>query len=249
MRLDRVIAVRNNKTIYRDGDRVIKVFCAGYPKADVFNEAHNHACIEESGINVPKLLEVGMIDGKWAIVTEYIKGKTLYQLMQENPTKKLEYVELLVDVQMGVHEKQCPKLNKLKDKIDYKIKDCDLDATVRYNLHSRLEEQPKNMRVCHGDFNPSNVIIAEHGTPYILDWSHASQGNVVADVVKTYLLFLLDEDFSGAKGYIDLVCKKSKIQLKEIQSWLPLVAASQSIKCNEKARKFLLSKVNALDFE
>ena len=26
MKLDRVIAVRNNKTIYRDGDRAIKVF-------------------------------------------------------------------------------------------------------------------------------------------------------------------------------------------------------------------------------
>ena len=26
MKLDRVIAVRNNKTIYRDGDRTIKVF-------------------------------------------------------------------------------------------------------------------------------------------------------------------------------------------------------------------------------
>ena len=28
MKLDRVIAVRNNKTIYRDGDRAIKVFGA-----------------------------------------------------------------------------------------------------------------------------------------------------------------------------------------------------------------------------
>ena len=28
MNLDRVIAVRNNKTIYRDGDRCIKVFNA-----------------------------------------------------------------------------------------------------------------------------------------------------------------------------------------------------------------------------
>ena len=30
MKLDRVIAVRNNKTIYRDGDRVIKVFNEEY---------------------------------------------------------------------------------------------------------------------------------------------------------------------------------------------------------------------------
>ena len=80
MKLDRVIAVRNNKTIYRDGDRVIKVFNKEYSKADVLNEALNQARIEETGLNIPKILEVTMIDGKWAIVSELIKGKTLAQL-------------------------------------------------------------------------------------------------------------------------------------------------------------------------
>ena len=75
MKLDRVIAVRNNKTIYRDGDRCIKVFNTEYSKADVLNEALNQARIEETGLNIPKVLEVTMIDGKWAIVYEYIKGK------------------------------------------------------------------------------------------------------------------------------------------------------------------------------
>ena len=44
MMLDRVIAVRNNKTIYRDGDRCVKVFGDNYSKADVFAEALNQAC-------------------------------------------------------------------------------------------------------------------------------------------------------------------------------------------------------------
>ena len=92
MKLDRVIAVRNNKTIYRDGDRAIKVFNAAYSKADVLNEALNQARIEETGLNIPKVLEVTMIDGKWAIVSEFIKGKTLAQLMEENPEKKGEYI-------------------------------------------------------------------------------------------------------------------------------------------------------------
>ena len=37
MKLERVIAVRNNKTIYRDGDRCVKVFDDHYSKADVLN--------------------------------------------------------------------------------------------------------------------------------------------------------------------------------------------------------------------
>ena len=115
MKLDRVIAVRNNKTIYRDGDKCVKVFNEDYSKADVLNEALNQARIEETGLTIPKVLEVTTIDGKWAIVSEYIKGKTLAQLMEENPEKKNEYLELFVDLQLTVQSKTCPLLNKLKD--------------------------------------------------------------------------------------------------------------------------------------
>ena len=38
MNLDRVIAVRNAKTIYRDGDQCVKVFNENYSKADILNE-------------------------------------------------------------------------------------------------------------------------------------------------------------------------------------------------------------------
>ncbi|MBO5110319.1 MAG: phosphotransferase [Clostridia bacterium] len=252
MNLDRVIAVRNNKTIYRDGDRAIKVFGAEYSKADVLNEALNQARIEETGLNIPKILEVTMIDGKWAIVSEYIKGKTLAQLMKEageDVDKKNGYIELLVDLQMNVHQKTCPLLNKLKDKMNRKIAETDFDATTRYDLHTRLESMPKHNKVCHGDFNPSNIIIAEDSTPYVLDWSHATQGNASADVARTYLLFWLNGDISGAEFYLDTFCKKSDTAKQYVQKWMPIVAASQSVKGNEKEREFLMSWVGVVDYQ
>lgn len=139
MKLDRVIAVRNNKTVYRDGDRCVKVFDEQFSKADVLNEALNQARIEETGLNIPKILEVTTIDGKWAIVSEYIKGKTLAQLMAEDEDKKDEYLNLFVDIQLGMHNKVCPNLNKLKDKMNAKISKADINATTRYDLHTRLE--------------------------------------------------------------------------------------------------------------
>ncbi len=249
MKLDRVIAVRNSKTIYRDGDRCIKVFNADYSKADVLNEALNQARIEETGLSIPKVLEVTMIDGKWAIVSEYIKGKTLQQLMDEDAEKKAEYVELLVDIQLGIHSKECELLNKLKDKMNRKIGMSELDATTRYDLHTRLEGMPKHKKVCHGDLNPSNIIIAEDGTPYILDWSHTTQGNASADAARTYLLFWLSGDIEGAKMYLDMFCKKSNTAKQYVQKWMPIVAASQSVKGNEKEREFLLSWVDVVDYE
>lgn len=249
MKLDRVIAVRNDKTVYRDGDRCIKVFNKEYSKADVLSEALNQARIEDIGLNIPKILEVTMIDGKWAIVSEYIKGKTLAQLMDEDEEKKNEYIDLLVDLQMGVHAKTCSHLSKLKDKMSRKIASTEFDATTRYDLHTRLEGMPKHNKVCHGDFNPSNIIITEDGTPYIIDWSHATQGNASADVARTYLLFCLKGDSDAAEYYLNTFCKKSNTEKRYVQKWMPIVAASQSVKGNEKEREFLMSWVDVVDYQ
>lgn len=249
MKLDRVIGVRSTKTVYRDGDRAIKVFNEDYSKSNVLNEALNQSRVEETGLNIPKVLEVTTIDGKWAIVTEYIKGKTLAQLMEENPDKKDEYLNLFVDLQLEVHSKKAPLLNKLKDKMNSKISQADLDATTRYDLHTRLEAMPKHTKVCHGDFNPSNIIIKDDGTAYILDWSHATQGNASADAARTYLLFWLEGDIEGADKYLKLFCKKSNTAKQYVQQWLPIVAASQSVKGNPKEREFLLSWVDVVDYE
>ena len=249
MKLDKIIAVRTGKTIYKDEDRAVKVFDSDYSKADILNEALNQARIEETGLNIPKILGVNMIDGKWAIVSEFIKGKTMAQLIEENPDKFDEYLEQFVDIQMSIHEMKAPLLTKLKDKMNRKISQADIDATTRYELHTRLEGMPKHNKVCHGDFNPSNIIITDEGVPYILDWSHATQGNASADVARTYLLFWLDGNIEGAKKYMELFCKKSDTARQYIEKWLPIVAASQSVKGNAKEREFLLSWVDVVDYE
>ena len=249
MNLENVIAVRENKTIYRDGDKCIKVFNADYSKADVLNEALNQARIEETGLNIPKLLGITMIDGRWAVVSEYIEGKSLAKLMEEEPEKKEEYINLFVNLQMSIHSKTCMLLNKLKDKLILKIADTELDATTRYDLYTRLEGMPKHNKVCHGDFNPSNVIISESGTPYIIDWSHATKGNASADVALTYILFCLSGDTSGAERYMDAFCRKSHTARQYISKWLPIVAAARSATENENEAEILSGFVSAVDYQ
>ena len=249
MNLDRVIAVRTNKTVYRDGDKCIKVFDSDYSKADVLNEALNQARIEETGLNIPKVLEVCTIEGKWAIVSEYIKGKTLSQLMQEHPEKKDEYLRLFVETQLLVQSKTCPLLSRLREELESRIARAELPATTRCDLFFRLQEIPAEYQICHGDFNPSNIIIKDDGTAYFIDWSHATQGNASADVARTYLLFWLNGDIDGANEYLDLFCEKTNTKKQYVQKWMPIVAASQSVKGNEKEREFLLSWVNVVEYQ
>ena len=249
MKLDNVISVRLHKTIYRDGDKCIKVFDSDYSKADVLHEALNQARIEETGLNIPKVLEVTMVNGQWAIVLEYIEGKTLAELMEEDSQNTDKYLELLVDLQIEVQSKTCAGLHKLKDKMNRKISESSLDATTRYELHTRLEGMPKHKKVCHGDFNPSNIVITPDGKPYIIDWNHATQGNASADIARTYLLFCLENKNDLAEKYLDLFCKKSDTAKQYVQKWMPIVAASQSVKGNEQEREFLLRWADVVDYE
>lgn len=249
MELKKVIAVRTSKTVYRDGDKAIKVFDEEYKKSDILNEALNQARIEETGLPVPKLLEVNKIDGKWAIVSEFIEGKTLQQLMDENPDKIDEYLNKFVDIQLNIHNQKMPMLNKLKDKMNRKISQTDFDATTRYDLHTRLEGMPKHDKVCHGDFRPSNVIIDKDGNYFVIDWAHATRGNASADAARTYLVLMLRGDEGIAEKYLDLFCKKSDTAKQYVQKWLPIVAASQTVKGNLDEREFLLRWVNVVDYE
>jgi len=169
--------------------------------------------------------------------------------MKEHPEKKDEYLNLFVDLQMEIHSKKCPLLNKLKDKMNRKISQADLSATTRYDLHTRLDGMPKHDKVCHGDFNPSNIIIKPDGTPYILDWSHATQGNASADVARTYLLFWLAGDIEGAEKYLNLFCEKADTAKQYVQKWIPIVAASQLVKGKKNEREFLMHWIDVVDYE
>ena len=249
MKLDQIIAQRPKKTVYRDGDKCIKVFDESYSKADILNEALNTARMEETEIHIPKLLEVTSIDGRWALVYEYIEGKTLEQMMEEQPEKKDELLERFVDIQLFIQSHKYPTLTQLKDKMQRKISQTSLDATTRYELHTRLGGMPTHNKICHGDFDPSNIIITKDDVPYVIDWAHVTQGNASADAARTYLVFCLSGDEETAKKYLQLFCRKSDTAMQYVQEWMPIVAASQSVKGNEAERSFLLRWVDVVEYQ
>ena len=215
------IAKRPNKAVYRDGDLCYKVFAADYKKSDIFNEALNQTRVEETGLFIPKVHEVKKLDdGRLAIVMDYVEGKSLATLIAENPAKRLEYVTRLIDIQLSMHSLTSPELNKQRAKFDRKIDLSGLDATTRYELHVRLGGMPKHNKLCHGDFNPSNVIITNDDRACVIDWSHATVGNASADTARQY-----------------------------VDQWLPIVAASQMAKGKPHEREMLGKWVDVCQYE
>ena len=142
-----LILKRSYKEVYKLDNTIVKLFSETHPKAAVFNEALNTARVEETGLNIPKVISVHEVKGKWALTIELKEGKTLEQLMQENPEKTEDYMEQFVELQLSMHAKKAPKLKKLKDKLNRQINGLKIiDATTRYELLTRLESMPKHGR-------------------------------------------------------------------------------------------------------
>ena len=242
------VASRKGKVIYRDGNILIKLFDESYSVANVLNEALNQARIEGVGLNIPNLNEVSKIDGKWAISMEFIEGKTLEQLIAEHPEKLEEYLNLFVDTQIDMHSKRSTQLRKLHDKMIDKIDETELEESVKFDLKSRLAGFEKHNKVLHGDFQLSNVMIDKNGKVYIVDWSHATQGNASADVAMTYLLMKMDKLDDIAEKYLDLFCKKTNTDKHYVQSWVPIVAGAHLKKCKPENKTMLEGFINVVQY-
>ncbi len=247
--LDNPIAERKTKTVYKDNDKTIKLFIPDYPKSDILNEALNQARVEETGLNIPSLVEVTKIEDRWALVSEHIEGKTLESIMEENPEKKEEYLNLFVDTQISILSKEASLLNKLKDKMQRKIQEADISNDIKYELNIKLESMPKHKKICHGDFNPSNVIIKENGEVYVIDWAHVTQGNASADVARTYLLFCLNGKKEEAERYLSIYSEKTGTEKQYIQKWIPIVAAAHLPKASEEEKQFLMSWIDVIEYQ
>ncbi len=250
MELEKLIAKGKNNEVYRSGDYAIKVFNSDYPKSEVLLEALITSQVENIGLNVPKITEVSHIDGKWAITMDYIEGKTISQLMEENPAEADKYLDMMVDLQIDMQSKKCTILKKLKDKLYERINGLSIiDASKKYELLTILDGAPKHRKVCHGDFTPQNIIISnKDGKPYIIDWNHATIGNASADVARSYLWLSLYKP-ELANKYMDSFCEKTKTDKVYVQRWLPVVAAARLEKNISEEKELIMNWIDVFEYE
>lgn len=252
MELKNFVAGNDIYDVYESDGLAIRVYKKPEYKEKCLYAALTHARVEttlgNSSIKMPIIHEVSVIDGNWAISMDWIKGKTLAQLMEENPDKMDTYVNQMVDIQSEIHEQYMPLLSKLKDKMSRQIKSLgQIDEIKKYELLTRLDSMPKHIKLCHNSFEPKNIIINDEGT-YVINWGSARQGNASADVAKTYLLLKLHKP-EIADQYLDRYCMKSGTSKRYVQAWLPIVAAAQLDKGIESEKEFLLKWIDVVEYE
>ena len=245
-----VLLERTDKVICRDKNTVLKIFGPGYKVSSILNEAMNEARAAETGLPVAKVLEVLKLRDHWCIRREFIDGDTLADVMAKDRKNLARYLKEFVAIQCAIFAKTSERMGNLADKLDKQISASSLPRETRYDLHMKLQTLPRGKALCHGDFNPTNVIITPKGDWRVIDWSHVRLGDPLADVARTYLLFWLSGHVVAAEKYMAIACAALKVKMRDVQQWLPIVAAAESAKeQSAKNHELLLHWVSVVDYE
>ena len=245
-----VLMERTDKVVTRDKDTVLKIFGSNYKVSAILNEAMNEARAAETGLPVAKVLEVFKLRDHWCIRREFIEGKTLAEAIDADRKNLTKYLKEFVAIQCEIFAKTSERMGNLAEKLDKQISASPLPKENRYDLHMKLQSLPRGKSLCHGDFNPSNVIITPKGDWRVIDWSHVRLGDPLADVARTYLLFWLSGHIAAAEKYMTIACEALKARVADVQKWLPIVAAAESSKeqC-PKNHELLLHWASVVDYE
>ena len=232
--LNNVVCIKPNKTIYKDDNYLIKVYEDNIDVSKILNEALNQQrVLENTELNVPKLVEVTKINDKWAIVMEYVDGINLEQYLEDHKDQEDDILEILIGTQIKILGYRVPLLTRTKELLSYKISQNDgLNDSKRIELLMKLEKERNHAKLCHGDLSLSNIVVSSDGTIWILDWAHASQGNAEIDAARTYLTLLLKNKKLAVK-YINTFSKKTKIDINKIKEWVPVIAGGELSKNND----------------
>ena len=245
-----VLLERADKVVLRDKDSVLKIFGPSYKVSLILNEAMNEARAAETGLPVAKVIEVMKLRDHWCIRREWIEGETLADVMDKDKKNLQKNLRQFVAIQCEIFKKTSERMGNLADKLDKQISASPLPKETRYDLHMKLQSFPRGKALCHGDFNPTNVIITPNGEWRVIDWSHVRLGDPLADVARTYLLFWLSGHIAAAEKYMALACEALKAKLADVQKWLPIVAAAESSRDQTpKNHELLIHWASVVDIE
>ncbi|HLR68973.1 MAG TPA: aminoglycoside phosphotransferase family protein [Virgibacillus sp.] len=227
MNLGTPIAKGNTANIYLYENKIIKVFKDYFPDTESTYEANKQRYAHSRGLPVPKIFDVTRIDGRQAIIMEFVKGRTMGEILTENIDLAEYYMNISIDKQQKIHEIRTDALEPMSAKLTRQIKSAHLlDKGQKYALLQKLNAMTYEKKLCHGDFHLFNLMLSDDQRVTIIDWVDASAGDIRADVYRTYLLYSrLSREL--AEMYLRLYCQKSGLSRDEVFQWAPIIAGAR----------------------
>lgn len=243
MNPDRIIALRSTLTVFRDGDRCLKVFGAEHTQSSVLCEAFNAASAAEVGVCTPRVLGVTEFDGMPAIVSEFVKGKTLAAIASGQGSVH-GCLERFAREHALVNSFAAPMLRSEKDAAAEGILRSGLPQGQIAALLEQNAAFPEGDRLLHGTPEMSNIIIDNGGGAHVVGWSRAVKGCPAADVARGYILARRIYGTAAAEEYLELRCRAGDVGAEDAARRIPVAAAAMLHYANEYERKALRALIN-----
>lgn len=226
MNLGTPVAIGNTAKIYLYENKIIKVYNDYLPDNESINEAFKQNYAYSCKLSVPKVLEVTKIEGKQALIMEYIKGRTLGKIISSNIEQAEYYMSISIDIQQKIHQIEANTIELMSEKLTRQIENVPaLGYKVKLALIDKLNSMKFEKRLCHGDYHLFNLIMSENKVT-IIDWVDSSAGDLRADIYRTYLLYS-QLSLELADMYLRIYCEKSGLSKDEIFQWAPIIAAAR----------------------
>jgi len=226
---------------YAVGPWALKLLRPGYSSKEVLAEAQKSLAAARAGLPVPAVLAILEQDGRPGVLYERVNGPTMLDRILAKPWRAFVYARQLARLHVLVHSKKALELISFNQRLQHAIeRNNDLAPRLQAAILSLLASLPAGDSFCHGDFHPANIIITEQ-QPVIIDWLDAGQGNSLADVARTQMLFtiprlsmpaprrfLIDLLRAGAlQAYLDEYFTLLPGGKSQLNDWLTVVLAAR----------------------
>ena len=243
---DRVLAFRADRIIYQYAGQCAKVYSHNHACADILREAANLAAAGDAGINTPGFIEVTRVDGRWALVMDYVHGETFSELLITGKTDPDTCLKAIIKAQIEMHSADAGLFRGLKGEIGKRILQTSLGETVKACLTDTLERLENGNALCHGNLCPENVLVQDKNLerPFIIDWKQACCGSANADAAASWLSLELAYGRETARKYLQLYCAACGTDRRDIMRWVPVMAASRLPESVRRERKDLLGIIS-----
>jgi uncharacterized protein (TIGR02172 family) len=198
------LAVGRTAEIFAWGEgQVLKLIRPGFYMGLADQEWNNCQTAWQLGAPAPKPIELIEVNGRRGVVLERVQGPTLTRTMQKYPWRLASHARLLARQQAALHTLRVPGFPSLVERARNNISRTSLfSPEMKERLMAMLATLPEGDRICHGDFHPENILLADRG-PVVIDWEGSMRGDPSADVAVTRMFLRIFSTFgTGGRGWV-----------------------------------------------
>jgi len=154
-----------------------------FPHSDMPTVQHEAAVQRralDGGVTTPRIEFVGTVAGCPTIVMEWLAGRTMLNVMADDPDQAEGLGLASGQLLRQIHE--LPDIADLAGGGNFRYR----LAGVEPWLIERISTGAREPTTTHLDYHPSNLLVDDHGNLSVLDWTNASVGDPLIDLGRTF---------------------------------------------------------------